>query len=49
MRGEVSQAYEYPIEGMPVLIDWGQLSAYEFEDNTVSSQTLACTGGGCEI
>jgi len=33
---------------MPV-IDWSELSKFETEDNTVSSQTLACTGGVCDI
>jgi len=28
-------------------VDWTELS--EFEDNTVAMQTLACTGGSCEI
>ena len=30
-------------------IDWSKLSNYEKEDNTVSSQELACAAGGCEI
>lgn len=30
-------------------VDWSMLSEYEKEDNTVSSQTLACHGGVCEI
>ena len=30
-------------------IDWSKLSEYEQEDNTKSSQTLACAGGSCEI
>lgn len=30
-------------------IDWGDLSFYEFEDNTTGSQELACTGGACEV
>ena len=33
----------------PKVIDWSLLSAYEFEDNTVGSQTLACTSGACEL
>lgn len=33
----------------PKVIDWTLLSAYEFEDNTVGSQTLACTSGACEL
>lgn len=30
-------------------VDWALLSEYEKEDNTVSSQTLACHGNVCEI
>lgn len=30
-------------------IDWSKLSDYEKEDNTKSSQTLACAGGSCEV
>lgn len=30
-------------------IDWTELGRYESGDNTVSSQTLACVGGVCEI
>lgn len=33
----------------PKVIDWSMLSAYEQEDNTVGSQTLACTSGACEL
>lgn len=32
-----------------VAIDYSQLSAYETEDMTVGSQTLACSGGSCEL
>ncbi len=31
------------------VINWDDLQHYEKEDNTVSSQTLACAGGSCEI
>jgi ribonucleoside-diphosphate reductase alpha chain len=34
---------------MPSSIDWTKLSEYEQEDNTVGSQTLACSGDSCEI
>ena len=34
---------------MPGKINWSNLSDYEHEDNTVSSQTLACTGSVCEV
>ena len=30
-------------------IDWKKLKGYEGEDNTLSSQTLACSGDSCEI
>ena len=30
-------------------IDWSRLPLYEVEDSTVSSQTLACVAGSCEI
>lgn len=34
---------------MPKSIDWSLLSAYEKEDTTTGSQTLACTSGSCEV
>jgi hypothetical protein len=34
---------------MPKGFDWGELSKYELEDTTVSSQEYACTGDKCEI
>jgi ribonucleoside-triphosphate reductase len=34
---------------MPESIDWSGLDAYEFEDNTTGTQTLACTSGECEV
>jgi len=34
---------------MPTSIDWSELSDYESEDNTVSMQTMACSGDSCEI
>lgn len=34
---------------MPKEIDWSLLSAYEMEDTTSGSQTLACVSGSCEI
>lgn len=36
---------KHPMPG----IDWEDLKKYEKEDNTISSQTLACTGNYCEI
>ncbi len=34
---------------MPKKINWSKLSEYEKEDNTVSTQTMACTGDICEL
>lgn len=33
----------------PKVIDWSLLAAYEFEDNTTGTQTLACTSGSCDL
>jgi ribonucleoside-triphosphate reductase (thioredoxin) len=41
--------YEELLEFMPKRIDWTKLSEYEHEDNTVSMQTMACSGDSCEI
>jgi len=35
--------------GYPTSIDWSILSLYEKEDNTSSTQTLACSSGSCEL
>ena len=43
------EEYESLVEASPKSIDWSQLSEYELEDNTDSSQTLACTADGCEV
>jgi ribonucleoside-triphosphate reductase len=41
--------YNQWIAEMPKEIDWSMLSAYEFEDTTTGSQTLACVAGECEV
>ena len=41
--------YNTILEMSPETIDWSKLSEYELEDNTDSSQTLACTADGCEV
>ena len=41
--------YEEMLALMPDSIDWSELSEYESEDNTVSMQTMACSGDSCEI
>lgn len=35
--------------GMPKSLDWTELGQYEDRDQTVGSQTMACTSGSCEI
>jgi ribonucleoside-triphosphate reductase (thioredoxin) len=42
-------AYDELLGRMPVTINWGRLGEYESDDNTSGMQTLACTGGVCEI
>ncbi len=42
-------AYDELLGHMPVTINWGRLGEYESDDNTSGMQTLACTGGVCEI
>jgi len=37
------------VDLMPKSIDWVSLAEYEAEDNTVSMQTMACSGDSCEI
>lgn len=47
---ECSQGeYTTRLASMPTDIDWTELGKYEKEDNTTSSQELACVGGACEI
>jgi ribonucleoside-diphosphate reductase alpha chain len=41
--------YQRLLKLMPKSIDWTKLSEYEQEDNTVSMQTMACSGDSCEI
>jgi len=41
--------YEAMLSIMPESIDWTKLAAYEAEDNTSGSQTMACSGDSCEI
>ena len=43
------EQYEEMLELMPSSIDWEELNDYEREDNTVSMQTMACSGDSCEI
>ena len=41
--------YEELLKRMPDKVDWKGLSKFEREDNTISSQTLNCTGDVCEV
>ena len=41
--------YKDMIRNIPNNIDWNELRNYEKEDTTVSSHTLACVGGACEV
>jgi ribonucleoside-diphosphate reductase alpha chain len=34
---------------MPKDVDWSRFGEYEQEDNTAGSQTMACSGGSCEV
>jgi ribonucleoside-diphosphate reductase alpha chain len=47
---EVDEAqYKDLLSSMPSAIAWSELANYEKEDNTVSMQTMACTGDVCEM
>lgn len=41
--------YYLAVAEMPKSINWAMLSAYETEDTTSGSQTLACSAGNCEV
>jgi ribonucleoside-triphosphate reductase len=41
--------YKDLLSSMPSAITWSELANYEKEDNTVSMQTMACTGDVCEM
>tara|TARA_Y100001937_G_scaffold122369_1_gene183008 strand:- start:6880 stop:8823 length:1944 start_codon:yes stop_codon:yes gene_type:complete len=43
------EEYNKALEQMPKNVDWAELSKYESQDYTVSSQELACVAGGCEV
>lgn len=43
------EEYDAARAAMPTEIDWDRLSFFEIEDETTSSQELACTGGSCEL
>lgn len=41
--------YNEWVQKSPAQIDWERLSDYEKEDNTVGSQSYACSGNACEL
>lgn len=41
--------YRQLVAEMPQDIDWSMLSAYELEDSTTSTQSLACVAGACDV
>jgi ribonucleoside-diphosphate reductase alpha chain len=43
-----AEQYDIALAAHPV-IDWTKFNVNEHEDNTVGAQTLACSGGACEI
>jgi ribonucleoside-triphosphate reductase len=43
------EEYQEMLAKMPSSINWEDLNKYENEDNTVSMQTMACSGDSCEI
>ena len=43
------EEYDKALKTMPKNVDWAELSKYESQDYTISSQELACTAGGCEV
>ena len=43
------KVYKELVEKMPKNIEWTELKSYEETDNTVGSQTMACSGNSCEI
>jgi ribonucleoside-diphosphate reductase alpha chain len=47
---EISEEeYDALVSTMPVGTDWSRISEYEDRDNTIGTQSLACTGTVCEI
>lgn len=46
---ERDEFLEWLAENPKIEVDWRELSNYEKEDNTEGAQTLACSGGSCEI
>lgn len=43
------EEYDKLVKDKPLDLDWDKFAEYEQEDNTIAMQTLACSGGSCEI
>ena len=43
------EEYEEWLLRMPEGVDWSGVGMYEDRDNTISSQTMACSGDSCEV
>ena len=43
------EQYNKLLDAMPKDTNWEELKDYEHEDQTIGTQTLACTGGSCEL
>lgn len=41
--------YNEWVDHMPEGVDWSKLAAYEETDNTIASQEMACSAGGCDV
>ena len=43
------EEYNEKVKSFPENIEWDRLVEFEMEDKTESAQTLACSGGNCEL
>jgi len=43
------EQYNALVEQMPVDVEWRNLNLYEKTDQTIGTQTLACSNGVCEL
>lgn len=43
------EEYNEWVERMPKDVDWSRLGEFENQDNTIGSQSMACSGASCEV
>ena len=43
------EKYETLVQKMPKKLNWEDLKKYEKTDNTIGSQSFACSGNSCEV